>query len=57
MATILTFVPRPDRPPASGRAGDGADIIIFPGVRYERLDDTPAPSGGEERGALRRKNG
>ena len=41
MAMILAFQPRMDRPPKrpekAGSAGS-AGIIIFPGVRYERLD-------------------
>ena len=49
MATILDFKPR-----ASNEAGTGeavplrpdapADIIIFPGIRYERMESEPAGS-------------
>jgi hypothetical protein len=41
MATILPLLPRP-------RLDDGptrptsAEIVIFPGVRYERMAETPA---------------
>lgn len=47
MATILEFqrsgsAPRDARAEAGGAAQAGAEIIIFPGVRYERWDDAPA---------------
>ena len=48
MASVLSFSPREAsvkgrRPPA-----DGAAIIIFPGVRYERLEE-PADAARSER--------
>lgn len=39
MATILTFVPRAARTSPRKQRGD-ASIIIFPGVRYERVPKT-----------------
>lgn len=35
-------------------AGASADIVIFPGVRYERLVDEPAPAKPRARRARRR---
>jgi hypothetical protein len=45
MATILEFIkpgatPREAQPSTQASAEAGAEIIIFPGVRYERWDDT-----------------
>jgi hypothetical protein len=44
MATILDFpetqVPARRRPVRRGKSS--AEIILFPGVRYERWDDAPA---------------
>jgi hypothetical protein len=45
MGKILFFVPKQEaaeRKPL--RPGERATIILFPGVRYERLDDPPAPA-------------
>jgi hypothetical protein len=49
MATILEFRPtgRSQLPPAlkSGRGGVSAEIVFFPGVRYERWQkETPSKS-------------
>lgn len=39
-ARILSFTPRPKNAATRDAAGEAlAAIIIFPGVRYERLDD------------------
>lgn len=43
MADILDFRP-PGTRSARRTIGASAEIVIFPGVRYERWDD--APSGG-----------
>jgi len=51
MATILPFVIRP-RPLARKPApGEGATIVIFPGVRYEHRGEPPSrAASGERRG-------
>jgi hypothetical protein len=54
MATILEFrsVPRPAAASALAAAGAGvsADIVFFPGVRYERHDEGDAkPKKGKPR--------
>ena len=52
MGSVLAFQPRDAasirKPPA---AGGTASVVIFPGIRYERHDDTPpVPSAkGETR--------
>lgn len=45
MAAILEFrVPPHSKPETSGiRNSDAPQIIIFPGVRYERWSDEPQP--------------
>lgn len=46
MALILEFsahASKACRRSASINATGSAEIVIFPGVRYERLDDTSAP--------------
>ncbi|WP_309084096.1 hypothetical protein [Chelativorans sp.] len=60
MAMILGFRPRtaqkPDRAPPEG----GATIIIFPGVRYERLDgrdDRRGSAAGMRRERKHRRKG
>ncbi len=53
MATIITFQsrkPAPRRSAASGHGAPGAgetrgQILLFTGVRYERLDTDPATPG------------
>lgn len=58
MATIVPFVirPRPALPPCSPKhAKHAATIIIFPGVRYERVQNhkvkaTPGVASGDRRG-------
>jgi hypothetical protein len=42
MATILSFHPRRPSGPASLPPGHEAQLIVFPGVRYERRE----PDGG-----------
>jgi hypothetical protein len=43
MATIVEFRSPPRRAPTpSAMKGGSADIVIFPGVRYERLPETEA---------------
>jgi hypothetical protein len=52
MATILEFRSDTDRVPvkASRRRRRSAEIVIFPGVRYERHEDPPrAKAGGGRR--------
>ncbi len=39
MANIIDFKPRPRPRPSVTKAGKPAAIIIFPGVRYERLEN------------------
>ena len=50
MATIyrITQTAAPQRQPAGTANGGSAEIILFPGVRYERWEDDtpPAPSKG-----------
>jgi hypothetical protein len=50
MAKILTFRPGEMRPDESGLASSNvsAEVIVFPGVRYERWNDV-----GEGRSQLR----
>jgi hypothetical protein len=38
MATILAFPLRPPSPEAPVCRAEDADIIMFPGIRYERRD-------------------
>jgi hypothetical protein len=50
MATILPFVIPPRATPAAHSDGGCAEIVIFPGVRYETarsedVDDRPPSSG------------
>jgi len=39
MATILPFRPRQARRPTEGPATGCAEILIFTGVRYERIEE------------------
>lgn len=41
MVTIIKF-PHPPTPRSRQDKSDGARIILFPGIRYERLADVPA---------------
>lgn len=53
--TILPFVIRP-RPPARASGGE-ARIVIFPGVRYEKMDnpaDTGSPKDNDRRSGKRK---
>ena len=51
MAAILRFAQR-DRGNASGTPPTGpAEIIIFPGVRFERLDVDTRPEDGAPNGS------
>jgi len=54
MATIIDFSARKTaRPAPSGAAKSTAEIVIFPGVRYERAPATePAAPVRRERDAL-----
>jgi hypothetical protein len=45
MATILSFHPRGPAGPASLPPDHEAELIVFPGVRYERRE----PDGGDGR--------
>lgn len=45
MGHVVSFTPRPDT--GNGRilsAGDAGAIIIFPGVRYERVPEAEKPA-------------
>ena len=43
MATILDFPPRTSAERLRGsRATGSAEIVLFPGVRYERWEEAPA---------------
>jgi hypothetical protein len=50
-ATILEFRSDIDKAPAKGarRRRRSAEIVIFPGVRYERHDDSAAAKNGSGR--------
>lgn len=54
MANILKFRVRPmsRRAPSSLRRSSSAEIVIFPGVRYQRWSETPPPS--PKRGKVKR---
>jgi hypothetical protein len=44
MGYVVTFTPRAVSQPTKLSAGEAAAIIIFPGVRYERVPDSrPTP--------------
>jgi hypothetical protein len=43
MATILEFRSRTMREPARHLSGGSAEIVLFPGVRYERWAEDPQP--------------
>lgn len=47
-ATILEFRSDIEKAPAKGtrRRRRSAEIVIFPGVRYERHDEAPTPKSG-----------
>lgn len=52
MATILEFRCDTERVPVKAttrRRRRSAEIVIFPGVRYERIDDPPATSARSNR--------
>lgn len=55
MATILQFACRPGTRPKARRGGKGAEIVIFPGVRYERWSDDLDHKQGKRRSSARRK--
>jgi hypothetical protein len=47
MATILDFRSAAERPRGRHgrvRSASSAEVVLFPGVRYERWDDAPAPA-------------
>jgi hypothetical protein len=57
MATIIVFdTARCARPASPARSRGGAEIVIFPGIRYERTPDSdpePSPAGeGRKRDRL-----
>jgi hypothetical protein len=62
MAKILAFHPGEMRRDASALASDGAsaEVIVFPGVRYERWDDAENAhsqlQSGKKRGRDRRRD-
>jgi hypothetical protein len=47
MATILHFTTRRPTVHTPRAAGAVAAIIIFPGVRYEKVGDEPRPTNGK----------
>ena len=57
MATILAFRPGAERTQPAGHRlaalGD-AEIVIFPGVRYERWADTPDNAGNGAQAKVKR---
>jgi hypothetical protein len=55
MATILEFPATPMRG-HSGTAlsGGAAEVVIFPGIRYHRSEESPAPAKAKKRPAQRR---
>lgn len=55
MATILQFECRPGTRQKARRPGKGAEIVIFPGVRYERWSDEADLKPGKRRSSARRK--
>lgn len=56
MASILEFRRSAFnfRPVGGARAAGSADIVLFPGVRYERYTEEPAPAKPRARRARRR---
>ena len=56
MAQILSFRTPEFRASDAGvrRAGISAEVILFPGVRYERWGDDEASTANADRGAGRR---
>ena len=57
MASILEFrVPTSSKPcTLADRASDLPNIIIFPGVRYERWNEAPAPKQKKQSKPKRQK--
>jgi hypothetical protein len=57
MATILTFRPGEMRRDASGlgSAATSAEVIVFPGVRYERWDEA-SEARGQLAGATKKRS-
>ncbi|MFM9938035.1 MAG: hypothetical protein ACKVP7_00900 [Hyphomicrobiaceae bacterium] len=57
MADILEFRVKstPTAPPRSKRRRKAAEIVIFPGIRYERWEDAPSSDSAKvpERDTLR----
>lgn len=55
MAQILSFrTPElRDTGAAGRREGSSAEVILFPGVRYERWGNQDGPSGTDQRGTHR----
>lgn len=55
MASILEFKRSTYRASAQAmRDGATAEIVFFPGVRYERMSDTPEPAPKQKRRRSRR---
>jgi hypothetical protein len=57
MATILAFTPGHRHPASAENSGRGmqAEIVIFPGVRYERMAQAPLDKPLKRRRARRDK--
>lgn len=45
MGYVVSFTPRAASQPTKLSAGEAAAIIIFPGVRYERVPEAAATPG------------
>ena len=56
MATIyrITQMTMPQRQTATTATAGSAEIIMFPGVRYERWEDDKPPASSTDRGATGR---
>lgn len=57
MATILEFTPTPSRVGAGTLSGVAAEVVLFPGVRYERCDIEPQPQSETASEARPKKRG
>jgi hypothetical protein len=53
MATILEFRSHTMREPAQHHAGGSAEIVLFPGVRYERWAEDSQPKPKAKKGRRR----
>lgn len=57
MGHVVSFTPRQGGQSKPIEAGQAAAIIIFPGVRYERVPENPAPAhDGRKTATARRRS-